>query len=124
MKPTRNPESDWLLSFFILLYLLASQVKAKFSSILNSRFKSSEQTYDESNGIRICDWCHDFHYKRLKLPSLYILPRSRPKAALLYMAVFHFVLGIYKVTINNQTIFTKQQKMRLIISRKKKLEAN
>ena len=72
MKPTCNHESDWLVYFLNLFYLLVSQVKAKFSSILNLRVKSSEQTYDESNGIMICDWCCDFHYKRLKLRSLHI----------------------------------------------------
>ena len=72
MKPTCNHESDWLVYFLNLFYLLVSQVKAQFSSTLNLRVKSSEQTYDESNGIMICDWCCDFHYKRLKLRSSHI----------------------------------------------------
>ena len=37
MKPTRNHESGWLVSFFILFYLLASQVKAKFSAVSKSQ---------------------------------------------------------------------------------------
>ena len=37
MKPTRNQDSDWLVSFFILFHLLASQVKAKFSAVSKSQ---------------------------------------------------------------------------------------
>ena len=55
---------------------------------------------------------------RIFLHRISLLTR-RSKAALLHMAVFHFVLGICKVTVKNQTIFTKEQKMRLIISWKK-----
>ena len=72
MKPTHNHESDSLVSFFLLLYLLVSQVKTKFSSILNLKVKSSKETYNESNSIMICDWCCDFDCNPLKLPSSYI----------------------------------------------------
>ena len=37
MTPTCNHESDWRVSFFILFYLLASQVKAKFSVVSKSQ---------------------------------------------------------------------------------------
>ena len=37
MKPTHNQDSDWLVSFFILFHLLASQVKAKFSAVSKSQ---------------------------------------------------------------------------------------
>ena len=37
MKATRNQDSDWLVSFFILFHLLASQVKAKFSAVSKSQ---------------------------------------------------------------------------------------
>ena len=37
MKPTRNHESGWLVSFFILFYRLASKVKAKFSAVSKSQ---------------------------------------------------------------------------------------
>ena len=80
MKSTQNHESDRLVSL-ILLYLLASQVKAKFSSILNSLVESSEQIYDKSNGIMICDWCCNFHYKCLKLPSLHIPSEKEIKSS-------------------------------------------
>ena len=48
------------------------------------------------------------------------LLRRRSKAAHLYVAVFHFVLGICKVTVKNQTIFTKEQRMCSITWCKKK----
>ena len=124
MKPAHNHESDWLVSFFILLYLLVSQVKAKFSSILNSRVKHpskykmkvTAQRFVIGVTISITNVSNFVH--RISLL------RRRSKAAHLYMAVFHFVLGMCKVTVNNQTIFTKEQKMRWIISQKKKLEEN
>ena len=78
MKPTCNHKSDWLVSFCILFYLLSSQVKSKVSSMLNSHVKSSERTYEESNGILICDGCCYFYYKRLKLLKRL---RRRSKAA-------------------------------------------
>ena len=80
MKSTQNHESDRLVSL-ILLYLLASQVKAKFSSILNLLVESSEQIYDKSNGIMICDWCCNFHYKRLKLLLLHIPSEKEIKSS-------------------------------------------
>ena len=82
-----------LASIFFLFYLLASQVKAKFSSILNLWVKSSEQTYDESNGIIICDWCCDFHYKCLKPPSLYIPSVEEIKSSPFIYGCFSFHLG-------------------------------
>ena len=68
-------------------------MKAKFSSILNSRDKSFEQTYDETNGIMICDWCRDFHYKRLKLPSLYIPSVEEIKSSPFVYGSFSFRVG-------------------------------
>ena len=37
MKSTHNHESDWPVSSFILFYLLAGQVKAKFSAVSKSQ---------------------------------------------------------------------------------------
>ena len=124
MKPRCNHKSDWLVSFFILFYFTGSQVKAKFSSIMNSRVKSFEQTYDESKGIMICDWCRDFHYKRLKLPSPYIPSEEEIKSSPFVYGCFSFRVGNQQNHCKQSNHFHHRPTMRSIISPKKNQEVN
>ena len=45
---------------------------------------------DKNNGIMICEWCRDFHYKRLNLRSLYIPSEEEIKSSPFVYVCFSF----------------------------------